>query len=237
MSTKITRIIKRIINEEIDSNTISTIFSNHPGSDTVPVFYGKIIPIQYPAGVKKGWWANSCAAKMSMAMNKTGFPPGGEYYTDVDWNGVKKGTAFNPSSQAFKKIFRKYFGEPSITFTTESGQYPEGTITPQVKGKPGVFVFSTNAWGDAAGHVDAFDGKKSKGGHEYWGIQGTWEFWSQVRMNAKNCGWGDDEDGYEKSNWICYDDPTKSSPAKNAKKCGWGKDVKGYRESGWKCKV
>ena len=45
-----------------------------------------------------------------------------------------------------------------------------------------------------------------------------------------------DVEGYKKSNWTCYDDPLKSSPAKNAKKCGYGDDVKAYRLSGYKCK-
>lgn len=42
MDTKITRIIKRIINEEIDSSTVSTIFSNHP-SDARPSDYDEVI--------------------------------------------------------------------------------------------------------------------------------------------------------------------------------------------------
>lgn len=178
MSADITKIIKRIINEEINSSTVDKIFNNHVGATLVENFFPLIIPIQYPAGVKRGWWANSCAAKMSMAMIKSGFPVGGIYKTDVTWNGIPKGTRFNPSSQAFKTIFRKYFGEPNIKFTTQENQYPDGTLPPKIKGKKGVYVFSTDAWGDAAGHVDVFNGNKSRGGHEYWSVPGTWEFWS-----------------------------------------------------------
>jgi hypothetical protein len=239
MEKSIKTLVRKIINETVDSSTVSSIFQNHPGDIPATEFFPMIIPKQYKAKWTAGgdWWQNSCAAKMSIAMIGAGFPTGGGYQTEKQYNNVRPWSNFQPNSQSFKKIFRKYFGEPTLTWESTSGEYPLGTIPPQIKGKKGVFVFSTTVWADAGGHVDAFDGTKSAGGHEYWDRPGTWEFWSELGVNTKECGWGDDYEGYKLSNWECYDDPTKSSPAKNARKNGWGDDVAGYRKSGYKRKI
>lgn len=59
---------------------------------------------------------------------------------------------------------------------------------------------------------------------------------TQVKENAKKCGWGDDVEGYKNSKWRCPKDKNKISDVEeNARKCGWGSDVKGYKDSGWRC--
>jgi hypothetical protein len=239
------RIIKSVLNEGVSESTIDTVVNSHPAGLPAGQFYEKIIPKQYEIGRPKGWWANSCAAKMSVALLGAGYKPGGQYYTekDISFGGsqIPKNSAFNPASQSFKTIFRRIFGEPTITLETTGGK-PNGWVPEEIKGRKGVYVFSTDAWSDAKGHVDAWDGVKSAGGHEYFSIPGTWEFWlapKQVELNAKSCGWGNDVEGYKKANWKCYDEElknNKSCPAVNAKKCGWGNNVKAYRESGWFCK-
>jgi hypothetical protein len=231
----IRKIVKSILNEGVDSSTMIKVFNNHPKDIPAKSFYPKIIPKQYKALYTPGgnWWQNSCASKMSHAMNKSGFKTGGGYKTEVDYEGVPKGTQFNPASQAFKTIFRKHFGEPTFKFSTDGSS----AETPaKIKGVKGVYVFTTNAFKDASGHVDAWDGTKSAGGHEYFDRVGVWEFWSQKGLNTKNCGWGNDDVSYKNSNWKCYTNPEVAPALKNAKKCGWGNDLKGYRTSGWKCK-
>lgn len=240
------RIVKSVLNEGISPTTVDTIYNSHPGDIKPGDFYEKIIPKQYEALHPRGWWRNSCAAKMSVALIGSGLKPGGGYQTekDVSFGGsnVPKLSTFTPYSQSFKRIFRSKFGEPTLTLETTGGK-PNGWVPEEIKGRKGVYVFTTSVWGDdAGGHVDAWNGTKSAGGHEYFYLPGTWEFWlapKQVELNAKSCGWGNDTEGYKMANWKCYDEElknNKSCPAVNAKKCGWGNDVKGYRESGWKCK-
>jgi len=228
---KIRYIVKKLLSEEVTSTTMQTIFNNHPGSEQPSVYFKNIIPKQYELKAKDGWWQNSCAAKMSHAMNKSGFSSGGQYKTEKSYKGLPAGSRFNPSSQAFKKIFRKHFGLPTETFDHKG----DGSIPPLMKGQKGVYVFTTNAWGEsAAGHVDAWDGTKSKGG-DHFDTVGSYEFWTQRAMNTKNCGWGNDLESYKSSNWKCYVAPEVSKALKNARKCGWKDDLKGYRTSNWKC--
>ena len=76
------RIVNSILNEGVSESTIDTVVNSHPGSLSPGQFYEKIIPKQYEIGRPKGWWANSCAAKMSVALLGAGYKPGGLYYTE-----------------------------------------------------------------------------------------------------------------------------------------------------------
>lgn len=237
----IKKLLRSLITEGISNSAL--IFSAHPGNVPATDFFPKIIPNQYKRTYEPGgkWWQNSCASKMSIAMAISGMPVTGQYKTEVEYKGLPAGTPFNPSSKAFKDIFTAKFGQPTITFKTGNVGFYE--IPNEIKGRKGVFVLLTNAWTDAAGHVDAFDGKKSASGHEYWDQEGTCYFWGEptdLEVNASKCGWGNDTEGYKLSGWRCYDVELlakKSCPILNARKCGYGDDVKSYRLSGWKCKT
>ena len=177
---------------------------------------------------------------MSLALVKSGYGVPGQYKTEVEYNGVPAKTSFNPSSQAMIGILGKKFG------TKKTDGYQKIPMTgngapEEIIGKKGVYVITTDAWGEsAAGHTDVWNGSESKGG-DHWDVTGTLHFWgapTQLETNTINCGWGNDSEGYKISNFKCYDDPlVTETPAKNAKKCGYGSDVKSYRESGWKCKT
>ena len=237
---------KQILTEGISNDVVDKIFNAHPGKIYPSDLFPLIIPKQYKAteGTEqkpRKWWQNACATKMSLALIKSGYSVPSQYKTEVAYDGVPAKTFFNPSSQAMIGILGKKFGTKAkdgyqkITLT--------GSNTPpeEIIGKKGVYVITTDAWGEsAAGHTDVWDGSESKGG-DHWEVTGTLHFWgapTQLETNTKNCGWGNDSEGYKISNWKCYDDPLLTeTPAKNAKKCGYGSDVKSYRESGWKCKT
>ena len=244
----LTRIIKkiiiedrnrRLINESLDESVWTKMWNAFPKQpEGVDPFFEKIIPKKLVSmrKVMPTSWANTCASRMSMALLGAGLKPGGNYTTEktVNFGGqdVPAGSNFNPSSQAFNNILERNFGEPTII------NHPGGGVPEEMKNKKGVYAFKTDAWGDAAGHTDIWDGTKSGGG-DHWDVPSEIRFWSvptKVERNSVNCGWGNDTEGYKNSSWRCYDDPSKKSPAKSALECGWGKDVKAYRESNWKCK-
>jgi hypothetical protein len=239
------RLIKQILTEGISNDVVDVIYNAHPGSLGGSELFPLIIPKQYKAteGTEqkpRTWWLNTCATKMSLALVKSGYGVPGQYKTEVEYNGVPAKTSFNPSSQAMIGILGKKFG------TKKTDGYQKIPMTgngapEEIIGKKGVYVITTDAWGEsAAGHTDVWNGSESKGG-DHWDVTGTLHFWgapTQLETNTINCGWGNDSEGYKISNWKCYDDPLLTeTPAKNAKKCGYGSDVKSYRESGWKCKT
>ena len=224
---------------------VDKIFNAHPGKLDGSELFPLIIPKQYKAteGTEQNprtWWQNACATKMSLALIKSGYSVPGEYKTEVAYDGVPAKTSFNPSSQAMIGILGKKFG------TKKTDGYQKITLTgngvpEEIIGKKGVYALTTKQWGrSAAGHTDVWDGSKSKGG-SHWEVTGTLHFWgapTKLEIDTKNCGWGNDSEGYKNSNFRCYSDPlVTKTPAKNAKKCGYGSDVKSYRESGWKCKT
>lgn len=239
------RLIKQILTEGISNDVVDVIYNAHPGSLGGSELFPLIIPKQYKAteGTEqkpRTWWLNTCATKMSLALLKSGYSVPGQYKTEVEYNGVPAKSYFNPSSQAMIGILGKKFG------TKKTDGYQKIPMTgngapEEIIGKKGVYVITTDAWGEsAAGHTDVWNGSESKGG-DHWNVTGTLHFWgapTQLETNTINCGWGNDSEGYKISNWKCYDDPLLTeTPAKNAKKCGYGSDVKSYRESGWKCKT
>ena len=239
------RLIKQILTEGISNDVVDVIYNAHPGSLGGSELFPLIIPKQYKAteGTEqkpRTWWLNTCATKMSLALLKSGYSVPGQYKTEVEYNGVPAKSFFNPSSQAMIGILGKKFG------TKKTDGYQKIPMTgngapEEIIGKKGVYVITTDAWGEsAAGHTDVWNGSESKGG-DHWNVTGTLHFWgapTQLETNTINCGWGNDSEGYKISNWKCYDDPLLTeTPAKNAKKCGYGGDVKSYRESGWKCKT
>ena len=239
------RLIKQILTEGISNDVVDVIYNAHPGSLGGSELFPLIIPKQYKAteGTEqkpRTWWLNTCATKMSLALIKSGYGVPGQYKTEVEYNGVPAKTSFNPSSQAMIGILGKKFG------TKKTDGYQKIPMTgngapEEIIGKKGVYVITTDAWGEsAAGHTDVWNGSESKGG-DHWDVTGTLHFWgapTQLETNTINCGWGNDSEGYKISNFKCYDDPlVTETPAKNAKKCGYGSDVKSYRESGWKCKT
>jgi hypothetical protein len=252
--SKLTRIIKRVIIEEekklltegISNDVVDTIYNAHPGPLSPSEFFPLIIPKQYEAteGTEqkpRKWWLNTCATKMSLALLKSGYSVPGQYKTEVEYDGVPAKSSFNPSSQAMIGILGKNFGTKKADGYQKIPMTGNG-VPKEIMGKKGVYVITTDAFGSsAAGHTDVWDGSKSKSGFDNWWILGTLHFWgapTQLETNTINCGWGNDSEGYEKSNWKCYDDLSlTNTPAKNAKKCGYGDDVKSYRESGWKCKT
>jgi len=239
------RLIKQILTEGISNDVVDVIYNAHPGSLDGSELFPLIIPKQYKAteGTEqkpRKWWLNTCATKMSLALIKSGYSVPSQYKTEIAYDGVPAKSYFNPSSQAMIGILGKKFG------TKKTDGYQKIPMTgngapEEIIGKKGVYVITTDAWGEsAAGHTDVWNGSESKGG-DHWNVTGTLHFWgapTQLETNTINCGWGNDSEGYKISNFKCYDDPLLTkTPAKNAKKCGYGGDVKSYRESGWKCKT
>ena len=243
----LTRIVNRVLNESISKTTFDSLWNSYPkksgkagtGTEYTPdEFFKLIIPDKFKSMRESNpdSWANSCAAKMSAAFLGSGSPPGGTYKIENDVKvgntTLKKGSSFEPSSVAFKQILQNKFGEPTIVVDNDKGVAPKEII-----GKKGAYFYEVSGWSNAAGHTDLWDGKQSAG-NSHWESPGTLYFWqvpTQTQVNAKNCGWGNDNEGYKLSKWKCYDDPEKPSPAKNARKCGWGNDVEGYRKSKFKC--
>ena len=244
----ITRIVKRVISENqkvllkesnvpFSFDTLDSGFADLDGS----TFFSKVIPKIYQEDPPK--FVNACASRLSLALNKAGV---------TDLNPVAFNTLYDYTHNEGKGAGNTYSkGTPLITSALQMKNFltkkygngedfeNDGTITDKLKGRKGMFVITEVPGWRASGHADIHDGKGNCGNYCHFGEGGKLRFWeldSQVNINAKKCGWGNDIEGYKLSNWKCNDDPTKPSPAKNAKKCGYGDDVKSYRLNGWKCK-
>ena len=202
------RLIKQILTEGISNDVVDVIYNAHPGSLGGSELFPLIIPKQYKAteGTEqkpRTWWLNTCATKMSLALINSGYGVPGQYKTEVEYNGVPAKTSFNPSSQAMIGILGKKFG------TKKTDGYQKIPMTgngapEEIIGKKGVYVITTDAWGEsAAGHTDVWNGSESKGG-DHWDVTGTLHFWgapTQLETNTINCGWGNDSEGYKISNF------------------------------------
>jgi hypothetical protein len=166
------RLIKQILTEGISNDVVDVIYNAHPGSLGGSELFPLIIPKQYKAteGTEqkpRTWWLNTCATKMSLALLKSGYSVPGQYKTEVEYNGVPAKSFFNPSSQAMIGILGKKFG------TKKTDGYQKIPMTgngapEEIIGKKGVYVITTDAWGEsAAGHTDVWNGSESKGG-DHW---------------------------------------------------------------------
>jgi hypothetical protein len=190
MRTKITendirRIVKKLLTEEIGETVADTLWNAHPGPLYNTEFFPLIIPKQFEttgSGTGK-WWLNTCASKMSMALAKAGNKVPGQYKTEIEYNGVPAGTTFNPSSASMQKIITDIYGPPTLTIPLKSGD----PVPKEILGRKGFYVLITPDWKPSAfGHVDVWDGSKSKGG-DHWGVSGTLYFWGTKKQKDQ---WG-----------------------------------------------
>lgn len=241
----LSRIVKRVLNESVNI-PFDTISNNFPDTLTGPDFFSKVIPKIYEQNPNAFY--NACATRMSVALSNAGYSLSpiafntlSDYSGNVGKGGgqitVKKGTPLITSAAQMDKYLKRTFGPPTLTMSNEDGQ----KVIESLGDKKGIFVLIGVPGWSASGHAEIYRGNNECGTSCHFGEGGTLNFWgvkTQVELNAKNCGWGDDVEGYKNSNWRCYDvemTQGKSYPAKNAKKCGWGDDVKGYRKSKWQC--
>ena len=238
----LSRIVKRVLNESVNI-PFESISDNFPDFLEGPDFFSKVIPKVYeqdPNG-----FVNACATRMSFALNNAGYSPSPiafntqeEYTSNVGKGGktvtLKKGSPLVTSAAQMKTYLTTTFGQPTLTMSNQDEQ----KVIEALGDLKGIFVLTGVPGWRASGHAEIYRGNNECGNSCHFGAGGTISFWgmkTQLQLNAKKCGWGNDTEGYEKSNWKCLDDPNAKTPEKNAKKCGWGDDVKGYRKSKWQC--
>lgn len=242
---ELSKIVKTLLKEDISTLPFETISDNFPDNLDGTDFFSKVIPKIYEKAPDK--FVNACASRLSLALNNAGYKPSPvAFRTQFDYTAdgqnfkpvtYPKGSSLVTSAVYMRDYLKSQFGKPTILMPNDDAQ----KVMDAIDGTKGMFVITNvPGWG-ASGHADIYRGGDGSdcGNNCHFGEGGTLHFWgmkSQIQVNAFKCGWNSDVEGYKLSNWTCYDDPSKGSPAKNAKKCGYGDDVKAYRLSKWKCK-
>lgn len=113
-------------------------------------------------------WENTCAARMSYALNRSGIrlpqaPKGGNLVGDDKFN-------YWLRVKDLKAFMQKRFKNPDIAYSpkrvnnTQLAESKErisevkSNFLSKIKGKKGILVFEVTGWGNASGHFTLWDG-------------------------------------------------------------------------------
>lgn len=110
--------------------------------------------------VNAGWITNTCVIRLSRALNYSGdthkVPRGGTMNTVSGDDGLWYGFRV----REFIPFFKDRYGPPDVELN--SGDEEHDIATGRIYGPPrlmrGVLALETDAWSDATGHVDLWDG-------------------------------------------------------------------------------
>lgn len=162
-------------------NSSSTIQINRPSWKDMYTYYPKenissanfypMVSQQYVNLVNErpDDWENTCAARMSYALNRSGVrlpkaPADGSLVGDDKFN-------YWVRVKDLKAFMIKRFKSPDISYSpkqvsdtrsTEAKQRikeVETQLLPKIKGKKGIIVFDVKGWSNASGHFTLWDGK------------------------------------------------------------------------------
>lgn len=159
-----------------------------PGRPAAPVFasdgraFQKLLS-SYPHGDVDGvkvligrpneaWISNTCAIRVSYAMNGAGFRIDSSVQDDraladanakinfiSDRSGVRNGHFYVYRVDELARYLLKKYGKPQIW--AKGDKKSEDALRRAVQGKKGVILFVVKSWTDATGHFDLWDGAKA----------------------------------------------------------------------------
>ncbi len=158
-------------NVQVNRPSWKDMYAHYPKEDISSInFYPKVSQ-EYVRLVTKNPddWENTCAARMSYALNRSGIrlpkaSAGGTLVGDDKFN-------YWIRVKDLKAFMMKRFKNPDISYSpkqvsasrsTEAKQRikeVETQLLPKIKGKKGIVVFDVTGWGNASGHFTLWDGK------------------------------------------------------------------------------
>lgn len=110
--------------------------------------------------VNAGWITNTCVIRLSRALNYSGTLHRVPRKSSMNAVSGEDGLWYGFRVREFVPYFRAKYGAPDVEL--DSGQAEHDIATGRIYGPPqllrGVIALETDAWDDATGHVDLWDG-------------------------------------------------------------------------------
>ena len=129
--------------------------------------------------VDRDWIVNTCAIRLSRSFNRAGHAIPGDLEalnTVVGGDGLRY--AFRV--RELTRHLNNMYGAPTVTHTypepEEEGAPGGGEVPEAFRGVRGVIVFDVDAWTDATGHLDLWDGEACVG-HAYFDVARAVSLW------------------------------------------------------------
>ena len=122
--------------------------------------------------VNYGWIKNTCAIRMSRALNYAGH----EIPKSKQLNSVSgaDGKRYAFRVRQLKSYLIEQFGQPTLVYlnSNKSGKVPDN-----FKGVKGIIVFEVDSWNDATGHITLWNGSSCVDNDCYWKEAKKVELW------------------------------------------------------------
>jgi hypothetical protein len=131
---------------------LSAAFAGVKGKSVQEV--GRIIGGKVKTNIDAGVFTNACAIRLSYALNKVGV-----LITSRDG-------AISSGADGKKYLYRMNDAEKLVKNRLYLTKILSGTVSPDFKGEHGIIVFRDCGWGDAAGHMDLYNGASVED-HDY----------------------------------------------------------------------
>jgi hypothetical protein len=149
----------------------SVLWANYP-TDIDPELVKKAIG----GKVDLPWIKNTCAIRMSRALNKGGYLlpksyPGLNVISGADGHWY----AFRVSE--LKLYLEKVFGKPKLDYKNTR---KSGTAPALFQSKKGIIVFEVDQWSDATGHITLWNGNQCRANDCYWDKAHTISLWEML---------------------------------------------------------
>lgn len=107
-------------------------------------------------GVDRPWITNTCAIRMSYALDRAGSPiPRG--YPGLSTVQGADGRWYAFRVRELVRYLEREFAPAHVS----------GTSKPEFQGRRGILVFEVDGWNDATGHIDVWNGDRTRLA-EYW---------------------------------------------------------------------
>lgn len=151
--------------------TYSALEANYPTTGTPEEMYNSVGGDvssrfnEHKNDVGGNAYANTCALRMSVALNKSG----NDIDTDVKNNKGQKmytekggdGKDYALRKSDVKDYMKGKYGKADISIKSTDKDFDKKVS--EIKGQKGVIVYDVTGWGDATGHVTIYDGKGNCG--------------------------------------------------------------------------
>jgi len=148
--------------------SFSTLWSHYP-TDHDP----EVVKKEIGGKVNMPWIVNTCAVRLSRALNKGGYPipksyPGLNVVSGAD----EMWYAFRVAE--LKMYLEKMLGKPDIEYKNKN---KSAAVPSDFQSKKGIIVFTVTSWSNASGHITLWDGTQCRNNDCYWDLSSTVSLW------------------------------------------------------------
>ncbi len=111
-------------------------------------------------GADRDWIRNTCVIRISRSLNASGNPIPGDRNDGLATVEGADGLYYALRVHEFRRYLSRIYGPPQRSFTYPGGN--GGEVPSDFHGLQGVVVFDVEAWSDATGHVDLWNGDRCR---------------------------------------------------------------------------